>query len=417
MINDNNSVVKLILSALLFPTFFQEAFIRFAWGAGDSLWLMIGKRLFLLLPVLGIIFGCWLSVACVLSLVIRPNRREFITDFFLTWWDLGKAIASFWGGILKFVFNFFVTLLGAVKVITLGLWSLIQEILFMPLRLVGNLGRSVVSSSVPWIAIVLTLFWCFLEAVIFTYVTTPLVVDTFSNITGDNLSVNMVRIPLFVFLLFVVLGSYAVLSNFVDSFKLKKIPTILGIGAIEIVVLFVEVVFLYREFVDALVPWFAQYSANFELGVFSTLAIATFVWFGVRSISWFLFAASGTPTIMAIIQGKGLAAGEVRETTPVRRSSVSTDFMDRIKENASWIEKAGDDLLAAFALPPLQVLAASINFCTLLVSGEHLFELPLKDMNAVVKTRTNGLTPEAKGVKDNGSKEYAKERIGDFQHV
>ncbi|MCH8957546.1 hypothetical protein IIA28_19870 [candidate division KSB1 bacterium] len=333
-------------------------------------------------------------------MLFRPNRQAFVTELFITWWDLGKSIAAFWGGIFKFVFTLFITLLSALKVAVLGIWALIQEVLLMPLRLLGNAGRSVVGSTVPWIAVCMTLFWCLLEAVIFTYVTTPLVVDTFSNITGDNLSITMVRIPLFVFLVFIVLGSYAVLSTFVDSFKQKSISTIIGIGVIEIVVLFVEVVFLYREFVDALVPWFAQYSENFELGVFWTLAISAVVWFGIRSLSWFLFAAHGTPTIMAVIQGKGLALAKRRESASLPRSPLSTNFMNKIKEDMVWIQKAGDDLLASFILPPLQVIAAAINFCTLLVSGQHLFELPIKSIADAIQIRTRE-KPEPKIVNEN----------------
>ncbi|MCH8021816.1 hypothetical protein IH785_18465 [candidate division KSB1 bacterium] len=358
------------------------------------------KGFIILLPALAIILGCWLTVACTLTVVFRPNRQAFVTELFITWWDLGKSIAAFWGGIFKFVFNLFITLLSALKVAVLGIWALIQEVLLMPLRLLGNAGRGVVGSTVPWIAVCLTLFWCLLEAVIFTYVTTPLVVDTFSNITGDNLSITMVRIMLFVFLLVVVLGSYAVLSTFVDSFKQKSISTIIGIGVVEIVVLFVEVVFLYREFVDALVPWFAQYSENFELGIFWTLAIAAFVWFGIRSLSWFLFAAHGTPTIMAVIQGKGLALAERRESAPLPRSPLSTNFMNKIKEDMIWIQKAGDDLLASFILPPLQVIAAAINFCTLLVSGKHLFELPIKSIPDAIQIRTRE-RPEPEIVNEN----------------
>ncbi len=400
MLNDNSGLVKWVLSILLFPTLFQEAFVLFAWGASDPFWVMMSKRIFLLLPVMAIILGCWFTAACTLTAVFRPNRQAFVMELFVTWWDLGKSIAMFWGGIFKFVFTLFITLLSALKVAVLGIWALIQEVLLMPLRLLGNASRGVVGSRVPWIAVCLTLFWCLLEDVIFTYVTTPLVVDTFSNITGDDLSVTTVRIMLFVFLLVVVLGSYAVLSTFVGSFKQKSIAAIIGIGVVEIVVLFVEVVFLYREFVDALVPWFAQYSENFELGIFWTLAIAAFVWFGIRSLSWVLFAAHGTPTIMAVIQGKGLALAKRRESASLPRSPLSTNFMNKIKEDMIWIQKAGDDLLASFILPPLQVIAAAINFCTLLVSGKHLFELPIKSMADAIQIRTRE-RPEPKIVNGN----------------
>jgi hypothetical protein len=386
MSNSSSSLVQIVLSGLFFPLFFQEVFLSFAWGESDPWMVMLLKRIFLLLPVLAIILGCWVTIACIITVIFRQNRQHFIIALFVTWWDMGKSVVAFWGGVFKFVFTFFVALLGLFKIILLGVWSLIQEIVFMPFRLIGNVGKNVVSSGVPWIAFFLTVFWCLLEAVIFTYVTTPLVVDTFSNITGEQLSAGFVRIPLFIFLLFIVLGSYAVLSTMVEVVKNKNISAILGIGVIEMVTLFVEVVFLYREFVDSLVPWFAQYSQNFELGIFWTLAVAVFVWFGVRSLSWFLFASHGTPTLMAIIQGKGLKATSANGTAAPKILSISSEFMLKVKQDLDWIENKSEDLLASFILPPLQVVASAINFCTLLITSKHLFELPFRSINEIKKS-------------------------------
>lgn len=386
MINDSSGFIKIVLSVLFFPLFFQEAFLNFAWGELDSPLLMLVKRLFLLLPVLAIILGCWVTIACVITIIFRQNRQHFIIALFVTWWDLGKAVVTFWGGVFKFIFNFIVALFELLKILVLGIWSLIQEILFMPFRLISNVGKNVVSSGVPWIAFFLTVFWCLVEAMIFTYVTTPLVVDTFSNITGEQLSASFVRIPLYIFLLFIIMGSYAVLSTFLDATKSKNISAIIGIGVIEIVTLFVEVVFLYREFVDSLVPWFAQYSQNFELGIFWTLAIAVFVWFGVRSLSWFLFASHGTPTLLAIIQGKGFKSETINGSSSRKLVSVSSEFMEKIKWDMDWIEEKSENLLAAFILPPLQVIASAINFCTLLITSKHLFELPFKSINDIKKS-------------------------------
>ena len=271
----------------------------------------------------------------------------------------------------------------------------------MPFRLIRGISRNVVSSPVPWIAVFLTIFWCLIEAVIFTYVTTPLVVDTFSNITGEQLTVSFVRIPLFIFLLFIVLGSYAVLSTMVDAVKTKNISAILGIGVIEIVTLFVEVVFLYREFVDSLVPWFAQYSENFQLGIFWTLALSIFVWFGVRSLSWFLFASHGTPTMMSIIQGKGVHIISSGDTNRQRIQTLSSEFLNKIKQDSAWFQQKGDELLTAIMLPPLQVVAAAINFCTLLITSKHLFELPFKNMDEIKKSTflIESLSPKTKKVR------------------
>lgn len=401
MLNGTSGLVKFVLSVLFFPMFFQTAFIEFAWGTYDTFWLSLMKKIFLLLPVLAIILGCWVTIACLLTVVIRQKRQQFLIALFVTWWDLGKSVVSFWGGVFKFAFNFVVALLSLLKVIVLGLWVILQEILFMPFRLIQNVGRNVVSSSVPWIAVFLTLFWSLVEAVIFTYVTTPLVVDTFSNITGEQLSASFVRIPLFIFLLFIVLGSYAVLSTMVEVVKNKNISAILGIGVIEIVALFVEVVFLYREFVDSLVPWFAQYSENFELGIFWTLAISCFVWFGIRSLSWFLFASHGTPTIMAIIQGKGVRLVGQNGVSRGRVLSLSTEFMNSIKADTEWIQTKGEELLASLMLPPLQVVAASINFLTLLITSKHLFELPFTSIEDIKKSGVliEGISAKTKDLK------------------
>ena len=387
MFEGTNGLVNMILSIILFPMHFQGDFIAFAWGAGDPFWIMIGKRILLLMPVLAIIMGSWLTIVSSLTVLFRQNRRQFVTTLIITWWDLGKSIVSFWGGIINFLFRFSVSMTGMLRILILGLWSLVQEILFLPFRLIKQVAQSIGRSTIPWIAVAMTIFWCLIEAAIFTYVTTPLVIDTFSNITGEQFSENVLRIPLFIFLFFIVLGSYAVLSTFVDVTKKKEISSILGIGVIEIIVLMVEVVFLYREFVDALVPWFAQYSENFELGMFWTLSISCFAWFGIRSLSWFLFAAHGTPTIMKIIQGSDLRS-ELPEQRPIKEQvSFSNGYLDALKENAEWIQTKGEELLQSFMLPPLQVVAASINFFVLLVSGHHLFEIPLKNFSDVADSK------------------------------
>ncbi|HMK39510.1 MAG TPA: hypothetical protein VK569_09220 [Bacteroidota bacterium] len=388
MVIDINSVVRYIVSLLLFPTFFQSDLLLFAWGGEDTLWVMAAKRLFLLLPVFAFIGACWLTVPSMLTLIVRSNRKEFVTSLFVTWWDFGKAIVSFWGGIFKFVLQCIGSAVGLLKIIVLGIWSIVLEIISLPFRLLRSAGEGMVSSGVPWIAVFLTMFWCLIEALVFTYVTTPLVSDTLSNISGEQLSAGTIRIPLFLFLLFVVLGSYAVLSNFVNAIRSRNVVGIVTISVIELVVLSVEVMFLYREFVDSLVPWFAQYSQGFELGMFWTIGIACLTWFGVRSISWFLFAGAGTPIILSIIQGKGLGPKPVQETEEKRSTLFSAHFVASIKEEAAWVRTKGDDLLAAFILPPLQIVAATVNFCTLLVNGRHLFDLPFTSVYAILSSKS-----------------------------
>ena len=363
---------------------------HFLWGAGDPFWLLVIKRCFLLLPLGAIAFGYWATVLSVPSLLVRTHRRTYIGLVLITWWDLARATFTFWGGVFRFLLRLLISALGLAQVLFVGLWSVVKEILLMPLRLLRGVGSNFMAPGTPWIAVVMTFFWCVFEAIIFTFVMTSLVIDTLSNLAGTQMTEGSVRIPLFFFMLFIALGSYAVLSAFTQALQSRDWATVVKIGVVESVALFVEVVFLYREFVDALVPWFAQHtSGKFELGIAGTLAIAGLTWLGIRSLSWFLFASSGTPTIMAIIQGQGVGGGGGGGQQPF--SLFSPGISAAIQSEFAWVADEGERLVSAFLVPPMQLVAAALNFVTLLVSNRHLLELPLtsikdfKDARALSK--------------------------------
>ncbi len=372
--------------------FFLNVFIKaaqFAWGAHDPAWLMVAKRLFLLLPVGAIAVGYWASLVGLITALFRSERSKFVNLILVTWWDLGRAVFSFWGGTFKAVTTLAVACFGVVRIAVMGVWVFAQDLVLVPFRAAAQVASGFANPTIPWIAVAMTLAWCIFEGIIFTYVMSPLVVDTLSNLTGDQLNDTMIRIPLFAFMLFIGLGSYSVLSTWTKALEERNIAAIVKIGAIELVALFVEVVFLYREFVDALVPWFAQHTSNgFELGIVGTLAIAGATWFGIRSLSWFLFASAGTPTIMAIIQGTGLNVKKGDGAKVFRLNfPVTTALVDRIKSEVDWIRKTGDAVLGAFVLPPLQVVASAVNFITVVFSSRHMFQIPFESMQDLKNAR------------------------------
>ena len=75
MLTESSGIVKVILSVLFFPMYFQASFVSFAWSAGDQLWLMSVKRIFLLLPVMAVILGCWATIAGLLTVPVRQRRQ------------------------------------------------------------------------------------------------------------------------------------------------------------------------------------------------------------------------------------------------------------------------------------------------------------------------------------------------------
>ena len=365
----------------------KSAFL-FAWGAGDPTWMLVTKRLFLLLPLGAIVLSYWASVLSVPTIIVRPKRRTFVSLILVTWWDLARAMFAFWGGVFRFVVRLLTTLLGAAQMLVVGLWTILQEFLLLPVRFVRSLGSNVLTPGVPWIAVVMTFFWCVFEAIIFTFVTTSLVIDTLSNVAGTQLTETGIRIPLFLFMLFIALGSYAVLSSFTEAVKSRDWAAIVKIAVVESVALFVEVVFLYREFVDALVPWFAQHAgSHFDLGIGGTLAIAGLVWLGVRSLSWFLFANAGTPTILAIISGRGVGDG-TPGAPPPEFHLFSDGFTAQLRNEFEWAGAEGEKLVDAFLVPPMQLVAATLNFITLLAANRHMLDLPLSSVRDFKDART-----------------------------
>ena len=375
------------ISLVALWTPFKAAF-AWGWGSGDAIWLMLLKRTFLLLPIGAAFMGYWTTVLSIPTILVRSRRRTFVSLMLVTWWDLARSTFTFWGGVFRFALQLFVSLLGAGQMILMGLWTLVAELFLLPFRFVRRMGSNVMSPGVPWIAVTMTFFWCVFEAIIFTFVTTSLVIDTLSNLAGTQLTETGIRIPLFLFMLFIALGSYAVLSSFTDAVKSRDWGAIVKIAVIESVALFVEVVFLYREFVDALVPWFAQHAgAHFDLGIGGTLAIAGLVWLGVRSLSWFLFASAGTPTILAIISGQGVM-GNPSGAPPAEFKLFSDGFSTQLRTEFEWAALEGQKLLDAFLVPPMQMVAAALNFVTMMCANRHLLDLPLNSIQDFKDART-----------------------------
>lgn len=396
MLENIESPWRYLVAALIFPVFFQMDLFQFVWGAQDPMNIAIAKRILLLLPACAIIFCCWLSIPNVISVLVRQNRREFISAFFLTWFDLGRSIFLFWGGIIRFVINLFGWAYGLIRLIVLGCLLMAKDVVLFPMRAFGEVSNKSFRAGIPWPAILMMLIWTWVEAAVFTFVMAPLVSDvmeTFSD--AEFQGGNWLKIALFVVFNFFVLGSYAVIHTLGKAMKDRKWAAATAYFLIEIIVAAVETVLFYREFVDALVPWFAQYAGNnFELGIVGTLSIAFVVWFGIRCMTWFLFGASAVPMLLAMIQrtginmgdgsrGSGAAMGKNQDPMMVYIHGAMTEF----REEMDWIQAKGDYILSSFLVPPLQILAVCVNFCTLLIGGDHLFQLPFTSFKDILDTR------------------------------
>src|SRR5437867_13168681 len=189
----------------------------------------------------------------------------------LAWWDAALAVWMFWVGLGRF----FVVVVGWIfELARLGLKLIMatgRQVFTLPFKVTGDMTRSYFQPGVPWIAFLLLLFWCLLEAVIFSYVLFPTVSEVLAGLVG--VEAHRLTSPfLFAFLFLLILGSYACLQALIDTAKNREYKFLVQMLLVELFVMFFEVMFLYRELVTAFRRWLPhRQMSRSGWGLFSTL--------------------------------------------------------------------------------------------------------------------------------------------------
>jgi hypothetical protein len=150
----------------------------------------------------------------------------------------------------------------------------------------------------PW-ALVLLIVWSAVEATIFTFTLRPTMSELLSDLTGFTVNPIALVVLLWVFLTILIAGSFACIQVLKDAIEAKQVGNIVQMILVQIMVAMFQVLFLYRELVDAMTPWLAQQGVT--LGVVSTLGLASCAWVGVRGMTWYLFGRSGAPALIAVL--------------------------------------------------------------------------------------------------------------------
>ena len=111
-------------------------------------------------------------------------------------------------------------------------------------------------------------------------------------------------------------------------------------------------------------------------------------------MTWFLFGSSAIPMLLAVIQRTGVKGySQNSKVSTMARADAKEMFayvtttVDLFKKDMNWVQEKGDYISSSFIIPPLQVVAACINFCTLLISGKHLFQLPFRSYQEILDAR------------------------------
>lgn len=367
----------------------QQTLIGFVLSSATG-WLAGVYYLLLLFPVLLWIGAVWCTHLTLYTLPFRSGRIELLKMILLAWWDTAFSIWMYWVGLARFA------MVVCGWLFTLGRLALklcaeaMKQLVILPFKMTGQMTQSYFQPGVPWIAFLLLIFWCLLEATIFTYTLMPTVTEVLAGITGTDASV-MTGTILYFFLFLLIMGSFACIQALADAMKNREYRYLLQMLLVEVFVMVFEVMFLYRELVDAITPWIAQQTGEqFKLGIGFTLSLATFGWVGVRGMTWFLFGQFGTPPLLSFISRRPMV-----HTTPADGTiplAVSAPAwwrapLDDFKREVGWLHDKAYELMEYLMLPVLHVAAALLNFAMILVSGKPVFSIPFKSLKEVVEAR------------------------------
>jgi len=379
-------IIETLAIPIAWIPYMQQAMLDF-FSDSSSGWITAAKFLFMIFPAALIVSAVWCTQLSIYTLPFRSGRVRFLTMILLAWWDAARAIWLYWVGLFRVVVVATGWCFTLVRLAIRLLSDAFKQILFLPFSMTGKMTKSYFQPGVPWIAFVLLILWCLLEALIFTYTLYPTVSEVLADLVGAD-APQFTGPVLYMFLFLLIMGSFACLQVLFETFKKKEYKFLVQMIVVELFVMFFEVMFLYRELVDAITPWIAQQTSDqFRMGIVSTLGLAAFGWVGVRGMTWFLFGQFGTPPLLAFISRKPMAAQEGAEAAatshelPVWWRAPIDDF----KREIGWLHEKSHEMLEYLSLPALHVLAAALNFGMILVASHPVFSIPFKNLKTIME--------------------------------
>ena len=352
---------------------------------GNTTAEIVAKVVFLLPPVLIVVIGVWATMASVYTLPFRATRVRFITTLAYMWWDLGRSIWFFWVGVIRVLVLLVGWAWGLLKLGARIVVTTLKATIESPFVVLDWTTQRYFKPGVPWIAFLLILCWSALEGTIFTYTLLPTISEVLSNLTGFEPSTAVVTPILWLFLVLLIAGSFACIEGLSRAVRSHDWSQIVTMVFVEFAVMFFEVVFLYRELVDAITPWVYQQS-GIQMGLVSTLVVAGLGWMGVRGMTWFLFGRWGTPALVSILSRETISQqeGAAIPTQMTSQVHVIGDAIAVLKKEIEWFKQEGRHVAELLSLPILQLLAVALNFPIVVVRGDPMFHLPFHSLDEVV---------------------------------
>jgi hypothetical protein len=354
----------------------------FGFVFSGSFGIAVLKAVLLLIPAAVLLVGMWAMMISLYTLPFRSGRGYFLTAILMSWWDVGRMAWFYWAGMARFLVVLVGWIASGIKAFFRLLWNGIKGAMNSPFALLDWTSRRYFKPGVPWLAFLLLILWSAIEATIFTFTLRPTMNELLSDLTGFTPNPVMLSGLLYIFLFFLVGGSFACVQALNDAIKSKHYGTIVSMVLIEMVVAMFEVLFLYRELVDAITPWMAQ--QGFNLGIVGVLALAFSGWLGVRGMTWFLFGRYGTPALISILARETLSHGSSSDMSPPRQAEFWKAPIAALKSEIDWFKKEAREMFELLTLPVLQLVASGFNFLLVVLLGRPHFTLPFRSLDEVL---------------------------------
>src|SRR6267378_2051470 len=373
-------LVQWVVAGVAWIVPFQARIFAFVLS-GETFWSLASMSVLLLLPAAVFVAGIWGTMVSLYTIPFRLGRSvTLMQSVALAWWDALRTVWFYWAGLVKFLIVLLGWTWGLIKVSVQLVWGTLKGAITSPLAMLDATSRR---PGIPWPAFVLLIVWSAVEATIFTFTLRPTMSELLADLTGYEVNGFALIVILWVFLAIIIAGSFACIQVLNDAIKERQTGNIVFMILVEIAVAMFEVLFLYRELVDAMTPWLAQ--QGIQLGIFGTIGLAFFGWVGVRGMTWFLFGRFGAPALIGLLGRQAFAVeGSVAHTSTSTMADYWKGPISALKAEREWFRKEARELFELVSLPVLQLVAAGLNFGFVLFAGRPHFTLPFKSIDEVL---------------------------------
>src|SRR5207245_7082710 len=115
--------------------------------------------------------------------------------------------------------------------------DVIRQVALTPVTMTERMTQTYFTPGVPWVAFVMLVFWCVLEAAIFSYTLMPTVTELLADLVGGESTARFTGPVLYFFLLLLIMGSFACVQTLMEAVKKREWKFIVQMVAVELFVM------------------------------------------------------------------------------------------------------------------------------------------------------------------------------------